>query len=183
MNNAKMAKSAGGFVTLADLPAKGYSPLDYRYHCFTAHYRKQLDFTWESLDGSKTSRRRLAEAARALPAASGDFAEHAARFKDALSDDLNMPAALAVVWDALKSDLPGGAKRGFLELADSVLALDLFKAEEIEAVPAEIVALLADRAAARVAKDFPKSDVIRKRIEELGYLVKDGKDGAKAVKK
>ena len=66
MHNAKMAKSSGGFVKLSDLKDKGFSPLDYRYHCFTAHYRKQLDFTWETLEGSKTSRRRLKEAALAL---------------------------------------------------------------------------------------------------------------------
>jgi cysteinyl-tRNA synthetase len=185
MNSAKMAKSSGGFITLADLPAKGYSPLDYRYHCFTAHYRKQLDFTWESLDASKTSRRRLVEAARAVagaaPAAGAN--EPLVRFKDALCDDLNMPAALAVVWDALKSDLPAGAKRVFLEKAESVLSLDLFKPAEAESVPSEVSELLERRAKARAAKDFAESDVLRRKIEELGYLVKDGKDGAKAVKK
>ena len=185
MNNAKMAKSAGGFVTLADLPARGFSPLDYRYHCFTAHYRKQLDFTWESLEASKTSRRRLAEAARALAgeAPKPGCAEFFARFKDALSDDLNMPAALAVVWDALKSDLPGGAKRSFLAEAESVLALDLFKPEEAAAIPPEVASLAGLRAKARAAKDFTESDRLRKQIEALGWLVKDVKDGMKVVKK
>ena len=68
MNNAKMAKSAGGFVTLADLKEKGFDPLDYRYHCYTAHYRKQLDFTWDLLESAKTARRRLREAAAAVKA-------------------------------------------------------------------------------------------------------------------
>jgi cysteinyl-tRNA synthetase len=185
MNNAKMAKSAGGFVTLADLPARGFSPLDYRYHCFTAHYRKQLDFTWESLEASKTSRRRLVEAARAVAGAAPEAGctEALEAFKAALRDDLNMPAALAVVWDALKSGLPAGAKKVFLEKAETVLALDLFKVADVETVPPEIEALLDLRAKARAAKDFAESDVLRKKIEELGYLVKDGKDGAKAVKK
>ncbi len=185
MNNAKMAKSSGGFVTLSDLPEKGFSPLDYRYHCFTAHYRKQLDFTWESLEASKTSRRRLAEAARAVagePAKPG-CAEFSARFRDALSDDLNMPSALAVVWDALKSDLPGGAKKTFLEEADSVLALDLFKTEEAAAIPPEVSSLVDLRAQARAAKNFAESDRLRAAIESLGWLVEDAKGGQKARRK
>jgi cysteinyl-tRNA synthetase len=185
MNNAKMAKSAGGFVKLSDLVEKGFSPLDYRYHCFTAHYRKQLDFTWESLESSKISRRRLAESVRALAAepAKPGCAEYSARFRDALSDDLNMPAALAVVWDALKSDLPGGSKRTFMEEAESVLALDLFKPEEAAAVPPEVAALVEQRAAARAAKNFAESDRLRAAIEALGWLVEDVKGGQKTRRK
>jgi cysteinyl-tRNA synthetase len=185
MNNAKMAKSSGGFITLGDLPAKGYSPLDYRYHCFTAHYRKQLDFTWESLDASKTSRRRLAEAARAVASAApaDGFAAPLERFREALSDDLNMPAALAAVWDALKSDLPAGAKRAFLEKAESVLALDLFKAEQAVEVPAEVASLAELRVQARAAKNFAESDRLRAAIESLGWLVDDAKGGQKVRRK
>ncbi|MBI2788911.1 MAG: cysteine--tRNA ligase [Elusimicrobia bacterium] len=185
MNNAKMAKSSGGFVKLSDLKEKGFSPLDYKYHCLTAHYRKQLDFTWESLEGSKTARRRLKDAAAAVAgeAAKPNCAEFSARFKDALSDDLNAPSALAVVWDALKSDLPAGAKKAFLEEADSVLGLDLFAAEAVEAVPAGIVALVEKRVQAKARKDYAEADALRKEIEAAGYKVLDGKDGSKAVKK
>ncbi|NNN04792.1 MAG: cysteine--tRNA ligase [Elusimicrobia bacterium] len=185
MNNAKMAKSSGGFVRLADLVERGFSPLDYKYHCFTAHYRKQLDFTWESLESSKTARRRLAEAARALggaPAKPG-CAEFSARFKDALSDDLNVPAALAAVWDALKSDLPDGAKKAFLDEAESVLALDLFSSPAEVAEDPAVTRLLAERQRARSDKNFAESDRLRQEIEALGWIVKDTKDGAKAVRK
>ena len=185
MNNAKMAKSSGGFVKLSDLKEKGFSPLDYKYHCLTAHYRKQLDFTWESLEGSKTARRRLKDAAAALAGATPKLncADFSARFKEALADDLNAPMALAVVWDALKSDLPGGAKKAFLEEVDSVLGLDLFKVEAVDAVPANILALVAQRVQAKAKKDFVEADRIRKEIESSGYGVLDGKDGSKAVKK
>jgi cysteinyl-tRNA synthetase len=185
MNNAKMAKSSGGFVKLSDLKGKGFSPLDYKYHCLTAHYRKQLDFTWESLEGSKTARRRLKEAAALVAQASPkpNCAEFSARFADALADDLNAPMALAVVWDALKSDLPGGAKKAFLEEADSVLGLDLFKVEAAGVVPENILALVAQRVQAKAKKDFVEADRIRKEIESSGYGVLDGKDGSKAVKK
>jgi len=185
MNNAKMAKSSGGFVKLSDLKEKGFSPLDYKYLCLTAHYRKQLDFTWESLEAAKTARRRLKDSAAVLAAAAPKLncAEFSARFKDALADDLNAPMALAVVWDALKSDLPAGAKKAFLDEVESVLALGLFAVETAETVPAQISALLAERSAAKAGKNFAESDRIRKQIEDLGYLVKDGKDGSKAVKK
>ncbi len=185
MNNAKMAKSAGGFIKLADLSARGYSPLDYKYLCYTAHYRKQLDFTWESLEAAKTARRRLKESIVALSseAPKPGCAEFSERFRSALADDLNAPSALAVAWDALKSDLPGGAKMAFLKEVEATLALGLFKAEAEAAVPAEVSALVAKRAEAKAKKDFAASDLIRKQIEEMGWLVKDGKDGSKAVKK
>ncbi len=184
MNNAKMAKSAGGFVKLSDLKDQGFSPLDYKYLCYTAHYRKQLDFTWESLEAAKTARRRLKDAAKALALTvkTPGCAEFAARLTEALSDDLNAPGAVAVLWDALKSDLPDGAKRSLLDEAESVLALGLLEFA-CETVPASVVALVAERAAAKGKKDFAEADRIRKQIEELGYLVKDGKDGSKAVKK
>lgn len=185
MNNAKMAKSAGGFVKLADLKEKGFSPLDYKYLCYTAHYRKQLDFTWESLEAAKTARRRLKESAAALAAEAPKpgCAEHSARFADALSDDLNAPAALAAVWDALKSGLPGGAKLAFLREAEGALALGIFEAEPAAVVPAEVLALVERRAQAKARKDFAEADRLRKEIDGLGYNVIDGKDGAKAVKK
>ncbi|MCR4294033.1 MAG: cysteine--tRNA ligase [Elusimicrobia bacterium] len=185
MNNAKMAKSSGGFVKLSDLKEKGFSPLDYKYLCLTAHYRKQLDFTWDSLEAAKTARRRLKEAAAGLAgaAAKPNCAEFSARFKEALSDDLNAPSALAVVWDALKSDLPGGAKKSFLEEADSVLGLDLFAVDAVEAAPPAVLALVERRVQAKARKDYAEADRIRKEIEALGYIVIDGKDGSKAVKK
>lgn len=180
MNNAKMAKSSGGFVAVADLKAKGYSPLDYKYHCFTAHYRKQLDFTWESLDSAKTARRRLVEAARSV---AGEAAKPGAeafsdKLKAALADDLNAPAAMAVVWDALKSDLPAGAKAAFLKEAESVLALDLF-AQDAE-LPAFVKELLDRRAQARAAKDFKLSDQLRQEADAKGWLIEDVKGGQKA---
>ena len=190
MNNAKMAKSAGGFIKLADLAEKGYSPLDYKYMCYTAHYRKQLDFTWESLEAAKTARRRLKEVRNQLAhgmngiGASGaaDPAAFMGEFKDALADDLNAPAALAAVWDALKSTMSIPEKFDFLAKVENVLALGLNEIENTQ-VPSEVEDLLKKRMDAKSKKDFAESDRIRKQIEDLGWLVKDGKDGSKAVKK
>ena len=198
MNNAKMAKSAGGFVTLADLKEKGFDPLDYRYHCYTAHYRKQLDFTWELLDSAKTARRRLREAAAAVkgeplqpvdagrkeirPAGAGGTSDTAGAelqraFRAAVEDDLNMPGAVAAVWDCLRSGASGGAKRAFLEEAEAVLALGLFREEAQAALSPEDQDLLDRRAKARAAKDFKSSDDLRHELESRGIMVEDTKQG------
>ncbi len=179
MNAAKMAKSAGGFITLADLKSKGIEPLDYRYHCLTAHYRKQLDFSWDALESSKTARRRLRDAAAELGkrAAAGPVAcaEWETRFKEALASDLNIPEALAVVWDSLRSELPDAAKLAFLQTAEKVLGMGLFEAAR--ALPPELAELVDKRAQARAAKDFALSDSLRKELDAKGVLVEDGKGG------
>lgn len=179
MNAAKMAKSAGGFITLADLKARGIEPLDYRYHCLTAHYRKQLEFSWEALESSKTARRRLRETVAGLAkSASGPpiaCAEWEARIKEALAGDLNVPEALAAVWDGLRADLPDSAKLAFLKTADSVLGMGLF--EEGRPLPPELAGLVERRAKARAAKDFALSDSLRRELDAKGVLVEDGKDG------
>ncbi|MBI4678578.1 MAG: cysteine--tRNA ligase [Elusimicrobia bacterium] len=184
MNSAKMAKSAGGFVTLADLKARGFDPLDYRYHCLTAHYRKQLDFTWEALEASKTSRRRLREASLGLQEeksapARADFDR---AFRDSLADDLNAPAALASVWDMLRSAMPSGMKRCFLEQAEQILALGLFKEEATELSP-DAERLLSARARARAEKDYALSDKLRADLDAMGIIVEDTKQGQKWRKK
>ncbi|MBI5240945.1 MAG: cysteine--tRNA ligase [Elusimicrobia bacterium] len=185
MNAAKMAKSAGGFVTLADLKAKGFDPLDYRCHCYTAHYRKQLDFTWELLDSAKTARRRLREAAAAVKgeALKPACAEHQKAFRSAVEDDLNMPGALAAVWDCLRSSVPPGSKRAFLEGAEKVLALGLFKEEAQALLSPEEQDLLDRRAAARSAKDFKLADQLRKELEGRGIIIEDTKQGQRWRKK
>ena len=184
MNNAKMAKSEGGFVTLAHLKDKGFDPLDYRYHCLTAHYRKQLDFSWESLESSKTARRRLKESAALLKdaAPSPTCADFEAAFKESLADDLNVPGALAAVWDCLKSDLPAGARLRMLRIAEETLGLGLFAEDKAELPPAAL-ALLERRAKARQDKDFALADKLRQELEAMGIIVEDGKQGQKWRKK
>ena len=181
MTGAKMAKSTGGFVTLRDLKAKGFHPLDYRYHCLTAHYRKQLDFSWDALESAKTSRRRLKESVLAVKGAAAKpaCADHDKAFRAALADDLNAPAALAALWDCLRSPVPDGAKRSFVEAADAVLGLGLLESASVPALPAEVLALMGQRDDARRAKDFALSDKLRKQLEAKGFVVEDSKDGTK----
>lgn len=189
----KMSKSGGTFVTLQTLRDKGYDPLDYRYLCLTAHYRTQLEFTYESLDSARKSLQALrretaqiAAAAQKQPAVVTDRAAQAkAKFQAAMEDDLNAPKALAVVWEAVRgAELNPAEKVEFLKFADGILALDLFCAPEKkpQALPAEIEALVQQRAAARAAKDYQKSDELRAQLAAAGYAVKDTPQGQQVEK-
>ncbi|MBI5596780.1 MAG: cysteine--tRNA ligase [Elusimicrobia bacterium] len=178
----KMSKSDGTFITLADLKDKGFDPLDYRMYCYGAHYRKQLDFSWEALESAKTARRRLREraledlkAAGPEPGDSGGFQE---RFRDAVGDDLNMPNAMAVVHESM-SRLGTPEKRlSFLRAAEAVLALGLLDAPKAESLPADLQALFERYAAAKKAKDFKSSDALRSELAAKGIKVKDTPQGS-----
>ncbi len=190
LRSGKMSKSGGTFVTLATLKEKGYDPLAYRYLCLTAHYRTQLEFTFKSLDAAAKSLENLRALSRGVLAqAQGKEADCQAwkdKFAAAMEDDLNAPKALAVVWEGVRSaDMNAEQKLSFLRFADSILALDLFKEKKEEplALPQEVQTLLEERARARAAKDYKKSDELRDAIAKLGYVVKDTPKGQQAEKK
>ncbi|ACC98715.1 Cysteinyl-tRNA synthetase [Elusimicrobium minutum Pei191] len=184
LHAGKMSKSDGTFLTLDALKEKGYKPLDYRYLCLGAHYRTQLEFTFESLDFAKASLKGLRDRAKALKDGVVDEAqveEFKAKFAAALKDDLNTSKGLAVIWETLKSNAADGTKKEFLKYTEFVFALDLFKVEKEAGVeiPAEVQSLLDERANARKEKDFKKSDELRDKINTLGFIVKDTPQGQK----
>ena len=181
----KMSKSAGGFITVQTLVEKGYDPLAYRYFCFSAHYRKQLEFSWESIDvAAKTL-----ESLRGLVAKLKEEAQHPVldkasgfyqQFSEALSDDFNMPQAVAVLWGALRSPdetVSAAQKLGLALEFDKVLGLDLDRAPAQEALAPELAALIKEREAARKAKDFKRSDELRKALSDKGVLIEDTPKG------
>lgn len=185
----KMSKSSGEFLTLAVLKEKGHDPLAYRYFCFSAHYRKQLEFTWESVDASEKTLETLrgivarlvdeTAAERTPPGPDRDSAYYA-RFTAALADDLNLPQALATLWEALRDPaLPPGKKLGFALAADEVLGLDLNRAPAEAVLSPELAALVEERQRARKNKDFKRSDELRKALLEKGVLVEDTPGGAR----
>ena len=186
-DSGKMSKSAGGFLTVETLKEKGYDPLAYRYFCFTAHYRKQLEFTWDSVDSSAkaldTLRGTVAKLAKeAVSEKTSPKLDKASayylRFTSALADDLNMPQALAALWDALRSPtLSPGDKLGFALAADEVLRLDINRVPAEEALPPELMALVDERRQARKNKDFKRSDDLRKELLAHGVLVEDTSTG------
>lgn len=192
LSKAKMAKSAGNFLTLDDIVKKGYEPLDYRYFCLTGHYRSQLQFSWESLDSSRNARLNLIEKVKscfeeaskkaAEPANLSEYAgKIAADFKDSLEDDLNCPKALAVVWTMLKDSKISPEEKLYLALEfDKVMGFSLSEAinkESDKTIDSEISNLIAslikEREEARKNRDFKRSDVIRDKLKELGVEIKD----------
>lgn len=189
LRSGKMSKSGGTFVTVDVLKEKGYEPLAYRYLCLGAHYRTQLEFSYESMDSAAKSLKNLRAAAQQLSPAKTTEKSTAwkNKFTAAMEDDLNAPKALALVWEALRStELTAAEKRDFLEFADTILALDLFvtpASAPAEELPAQVKVLLNERAAARKAKDWKKSDELRDAILQAGYVVKDTPQGQQTEKK
>ena len=183
----KMSKSAGEFLTTSVLPQKGYDPLAYRYYCLLTHYRKQLEFTWEGLeaaarglDGLRALARKVKSEAGTAPHSLDKEAAYYRDFSAALADDVNLPAALAVLWETLKdAKLPAPQRLAFALAAEEVTALDLFRAEAAGELSAEAAALIKEREAARKAKDWKRSDELRKALSDKGVLIEDTPGGTK----
>lgn len=181
MNDRKIAKSDGNFVLLDDLTAKGYDPLHLRYLFLQSHYRSKQNFTFEALDSARSAYENLLRQLRELSAAgsTGQVDTNADKdFQTALEEDFNIPKALAVMWDLLRSSVPAADKLATVLKFDEVLGLRL--AENMKKQPKEqqltpeISALLAERKAAREAKDWQKADNIRQELlEKHGYKVID----------
>lgn len=180
----RMAKSGDNFITLKTLTDKGYTALAYRYFCLTAHYRQQLQFSWEALDSAQTSYERLRNIIEGLrEAEEGEPSQqYLTRFQESIDDDLNMPQALAVLWDALRDkDLTDNDTLATVKQLDTVLGLNLLH-EEIIDIPREIQELADERKQARQAKDWAKSDALREQLQKVGWQINDTKEGYKLKK-
>lgn len=193
VDGGKMSKSLKNLYTIDDLIEKGYSPLDYRYFALQTLYRKKLNFTFDSLNASKTALKRLRDLVNSNKGVKVQLSseeitklsDYANQFADAINDDLNLPLALGVVWNMLK-DLPKSEDVYDMAIQfDSVLGLDLDKEiEEVkEDIPSEVVELANARAEARKAKNYALSDELRNKIAELGYNIKDTANGYELTKK
>ena len=178
-NDAKMAKSAGEFLRLTTLVERGYDPLAFRYLCLTAHYRSQLNFTWDALDAAATALDRMRRGAYDLPGGGAPDQNALERFTAEINDDLNIPRALAIAWELLRGDLidPAAAKASLLAF-DRVFGLSLATWQpRQEAIPEAVHALAAARAAARSAKDWAEADRLRAELQAAGWEVEDGSTG------
>lgn len=183
INKERMAKSGANFLTLEELEKRGYTALDYRYFCLTAHYRTQLNFSFENLDAARNAYSKLKS--KLLEFSNGDKSKpkpaekYKKEFLKAINEDLNTPKALAVLWGMAKDEsLQPKDKHDLLLDFDKVLGLDLGKVKEAD-VPNEIAKLVEEREMARKAKDFKKADELRALISSKGYLIEDTADGIK----
>ena len=187
VDGGKMSKSLNNIYTLEDLKNKGFSPLDYKMFTFTSHYRNKLNFTWDSLESAKIALSRLKEGYNRHAEGTEDVADsviddYENKFHEAINDDLNMPLAMSVVWEVVKNPIKSNKFAKLLDKFDEVLGLNLSNKEELE-LPEEIKDILEERKSARKNKDWAKSDELRDRLLELGYVVKDTKNGVEVTLK
>lgn len=200
LSGKKMSKSAGDFVTVENtLIEKGINPIIYRFAILSVHYRKQMEWNDEILNSAKNGLENLMRKISSLTEVrhgelgsnhnlirysvlgKGKISEEwKGKFLLAINDDLNMPQAMAILNEMLKSDLSPADKLATAIDFDKVLGIDLKSAilkKSAEKIPENISKLLEERKLARENKDWKKSDELRNEIEKLGYEVKDTANG------
>jgi len=197
VNGEKMSKSLGNFYTLRDLLARGHEPRLIRYLLVGTHYRNQLDFSEKALEQGRAELTRIDNAseriARLATATAGQarlaprIGEAREAYFAALDDDLNVSGAMGEVFQLVR-DVNAAVDRGEASREDA-LAFETFLADadrvfgvlrpwqEAEAAPAEVLALLDARQAARAARNWAESDRLRDAILAAGFVIEDTKEG------
>ena len=178
LSGTRMAKSAGNFLRVAELEEQGFDPLAFRYLTLQARYRRKLDFSPDLLAGADRALRQLRERIaewRAGP--DGPRGDHEQRFREAIADDLDLPAAMALVAQVGRSDLAPGARAALLLDWDRVLGLGLDRVPAPAQLPAGAAELLDRRQRSRAAKDYATSDRLRSELAAMGVVVTDSPEG------
>ena len=201
--SGKMSKSKGEFLTVSLLESKGYDPLAYRYFCLESHYRKPLTFSWEGLDNATKAYGKLVNRiASIVPEGEVDAAvveKYRADMIKTVGNDLNTAMGITLLYNILKEKVSGNTKRAVIDMVDSVLALSLLEkadakrkeAEDAARAKAEaeasvhandpeaeaIEALIAERAAAKKAKNYARADEIRAELLAKGIILTDTAQG------
>ncbi|MFZ2199540.1 MAG: cysteine--tRNA ligase [Microgenomates group bacterium] len=191
----RMGKSLGNAYTVADIVAKGFDPLALRYFYLTGHYRKQINFTWESLGSSATALTKLRELYQNTKVDGVDRVSLSSekmekidgyqdKFKAAIENDLNMSEGLAVLWEVAKSNISNYDKVDLMMQFDRVLGLQLDKpiSKDGAAIPENIEKLIEQREAMRKMRNYDEADKIRQDIEKLGYHLEDKGGRTRAIK-
>lgn len=198
-NSGKMSKSKGEFLTVSLLEEKGYNPLAYRFFCLQSHYRKQLVFSYENLDGAATAYEKLLKKIAALKPEDGDELDMAAveklqgSFKAALDNDINTSLAVTAVYDVLKEKTNDKTKIYLLNDFDRVLSLDLVEgakkltekkedSAELDDFAKYVEEQIALRVEAKKAKNFAEADRIRDELASKGVKILDTREGTKWTK-
>ena len=179
--SGKMSKSKGDVLTISTLKEKGYNPLSYRFMCLQSHYRKQLTFSYDSLDGAENAYKKLKSKVLSLNSEgeidNNIYDEFNNKFKAALASDLNTANALSTLYDVLKSDSNDATKFKLISDFDQVLGLDLTKKEEKNVDEEFIKQKIEERNEAKANKDYAKADAIRDELKNMGIIIKDTREG------
>ncbi len=186
-DSGKMSKSKGEFLTVSLLEERGYDPMVYRMFCLLSHYRKPLEFSWETLDNVAVSYGKLIRRIRSIgsggEAEPEKIEEFERKFAEALSNDINTSSAITVLYDMLKADLSDISKRRLVESFDRVLSLGLTRAFEEQEAPVDrelaayVEEKIAERKRAKQEKNFARADEIREELREKGIELKDTREG------
>lgn len=197
VNEQKMSKSIGNVYTVQDIAKKSFDPLALRYFYLQAHYRQELNFTFEALAAAQTAYGKLLDEVSAWDEPKIGCAEFEQHFMDALFDDLNTPKALAVLWEMVKSDYPTSAKAQSVFKFDEILGLNVRKNYEFlrqnsgqagirnqeEKVPDDVMELVKEREGLRKQKRYHLADQLRNKIKKLGFEIRDEDGGGTTVRK
>jgi len=190
IDDGKMSKSSGDFLTVSRLVEEGYSPLDYRHFCLQSRYRKPLVFSFESLAESQKALKKLKSRIKNIVEGKmkeetidkSKVKEYQDRFAAQISDDLNIANAFTVLSEVIKDNTLNNAEKIYLiEDFDKVFSLNLTLAEEInnsDNVDEEYVQMLIlERNKARMEKNWARADEIRSTLLENNIELIDSKDG------
>lgn len=182
VDGGKMSKSLGNVYTISQLNENGVEALAYKLFCFSSHYRNKLNFTWDGVKASQVALNRLRNGYLTQKQGKDEveenvIAEFEEKFHAAINDDLNMPVAIGIVWDAIKYEKKSEKIAKLIEKFDEVLGLDLANSEKylnknVE-IPEEIKKYAEERKEAKSNKDWAKADELRNLIQEKGYTIKD----------
>ena len=178
-DGAKMAKSSGNVFLLEELISRGFDPLAFRYLCMTVRYRHRMNFTFNSLKASEkalTGLRHRVWVWKNLPPMSelpAEAREWGTKFWAAIENDLDLPGALALTWDMVRSSLPDQAKLALLLDFDRIFGLDLDNMPARYPLPETVNGALEQRAELRQGEDYTSADVIRSEVLSQGFLVED----------
>lgn len=189
VDGGKMSKSLGNIYTISELKEKGIEPLAYKLFCFSSHYRNKLNFTFEGVKASNIALNRIRKGYLAHLNGNDsieekEIEEYENRFHNAINDDLNIPLAIGVLWDVIKNEKKSKELADLILRFDKVFGLDLANSkkylqelneneEDMSVIPEQVLQFANERKIARENKDFQKADLLRKKIEESGYQIKD----------
>ena len=177
VDEKRMGKSEGNLLALQSVIDAGFDPLAFRYLCLQTHYRQTLNFSWDALAAAQNALQNLRATLAPIGRGGKPSAAHLQKFSTVVNDDLNMPKALALVWDVLKDlQLSAPDKRQTLLVVDRMLGLGLAKIKKIN-IPSAITRLAEQRQQARRQKDFAAADRLRTEIEQAGFSLDDTTDG------
>lgn len=178
----KMSKSKGETLTVSTLENKGYDPLAYRFMCLNSHYRKQLIFTYESLDGAANSYQKLKNKINNLPQTGNIdkeiYDKYNNLFIDAISNDMNTANAITIIYDLLKDNVDEYNKYVLIKDFDKVLSLNLTRNDKIKHDKHDyIIQKIEERNQAKKDKNYQLADNIREELSSLNIELLDTREG------